>query len=332
MTYDFIINTENVNEYHYRVLTDGIDYKQYMRNPIVLFMHEREFDKKDNQKGTAVIGRCVKLWKNGTDLIATIEFDMDDEFAAAIAGKVERGFIRMASMYADVKSTSSDADLIMPGQIYETVTTCKLVEISIVDIGGNDGAIRLSRGGAPITLQQINSENNLNMSQLKTIALALALPADSHEDKVLGEVQQLRLSKQASDQKVSELETKLKGILTTEATELVSKAVTLGLIPESLTASQIKAFDGDHEGQKAILTKLIGDKEATGTQSAANQVIKEVVLGQRGNSPTATVEETYDYLQKFDSVKLGKIKNEEPEKYAQLAKDYSKGVRYVEKK
>ena len=46
MTYEFIINTENVNEFYYRVLTDGIDYTQYMRNPVVLFMHEREFQKK----------------------------------------------------------------------------------------------------------------------------------------------------------------------------------------------------------------------------------------------------------------------------------------------
>lgn len=330
MTYDFIINTENVNEYYYRVLTDGIDYKQYMRNPVVLFMHEREFDKKDDKKGTAVIGKCVKLWKKGTDLVATIEFDMGDEFAAAIAGKVERGYIRMASMYADVKSTSSEPDLMMPGQVYETVTACKLVEISIVDIGGNDGAIRLSRGGAPIKLKEVNS-NNLNMSQLKTIALALSLPADSHEDKVLGEVQQLRLSKQESDRKVSELETQLNGIKTAEATELVGKAAKLGLIPDSLVDSQIKAFEGNHEGQKAILTKLIEDKEATGTQSAASQVIKEVVLGKKGNSSVTTIEENFDYLQKHDHAKLGKIREENPTLYAQLAKDYAKGVRHTVK-
>ena len=159
MTYDFIINTENVNEFYYRVLTDGIDYTQYMRNPVVLFMHEREFQKKDEKKGTAVIGRCIKLWKKGTDLVATIEFDMDDEFAATIAGKVERGFIRMASMYADVKATTTDPELVLPGQLYETVTKCKLVEISIVDIGGNDGAIRLPRDGNQLKHQKINLEN-----------------------------------------------------------------------------------------------------------------------------------------------------------------------------
>ena len=51
MTHDFIINTEDVNEYKFRVLTDGIDYTQYMKNPIVLFMHEREFAKTDENKG-----------------------------------------------------------------------------------------------------------------------------------------------------------------------------------------------------------------------------------------------------------------------------------------
>ena len=69
MTHDFIINSENVNEYGYRVLTSGIDYKQYLRNPVVLFMHRR-FD--DENRGSEVIGRCLKLAVSGTDLIATI--------------------------------------------------------------------------------------------------------------------------------------------------------------------------------------------------------------------------------------------------------------------
>jgi len=329
MTYDFIINTENVNEFYYRVLTDGIDYTQYMRNPVVLFMHEREFQKKDEKKGTAVIGRCIKLWKKGTDLVATIEFDMEDEFAAAIAGKVERGYIRMASMFADVKATTTDPDLVLPGQLYETVTKCKLVEISIVDIGGNDGAIRLSRNGGQLKLQKINLENKNDMS-LKTIALALAMSADSGEDAVLKEVQQLKLAKEQSDKKATDLETEIKGIRLSSATALVEKAVSLGLIPEALKASQILAFENDHDGQTVVLTKLIEDKEAANGQGGNQTKVKEVVLaGKNGTGAfEADTKESFDYLQRFDAVKLAKIRDDEPAKYAQLAKDYQAGVRY----
>lgn len=328
MTYDFIINTENVNEFYYRVLTDGIDYTQYMRNPVVLFMHEREFQKKDEAKGTAVIGRCIKLWKKATDLVATIEFDMEDEFAKAIAGKVERGFIRMASMFADVKATTTDPEMILPGQLYETVTKCKLVEISIVDIGGNDGAIRLSRNGGQLQLQKINQENQNDMS-FKTIALALAMSADSGEDAVLKEVQSLKLAKETAEKKATALETEIKGIRLSAATEMVEKAIKLGLIPEVLKDSQIKAFEADHAGQTVILSKLIGDKETNATQTGNHQAVKEVILSGK-NTTTSTgsnTEETFDYLQKHDTVKLAKIRDEEPAKYAELAKAYANGVR-----
>lgn len=330
MTYDFIINTENVNEFYYRVLTDGIDYTQYMRNPVVLFMHEREFQKKDEKKGTAVIGRCIKLWKKGTDLVATIEFDMDDEFAATIAGKVERGFIRMASMYADVKATTTDPELVLPGQLYETVTKCKLVEISIVDIGGNDGAIRLSRDGNQLKLQKINLENKNDMS-LKTIALALALSADSGEDTVLKEVQELKLAKEKSEKKANDLETEIKSIRLSAATTLVDKAIQLGLIPEALKDSQLKSFEGDFDAQKVILSKLIGEKETANGQGGDQSKLKEVILAGKTTTTIGDTEESFDYLQKHNTVKLAKIRDEQPEQYAKLAKEYAAGVRHTNK-
>lgn len=330
MTYDFIINTENVNEFYYRVLTDGIDYAQYMRNPVVLFMHEREFQKKDEKKGTAVIGRCIKLWKKGTDLVATIEFDMDDEFAATIAGKVERGFIRMASMYADVKATTTDPELVLPGQLYETVTKCKLVEISIVDIGGNDGAIRLSRDGNQLKLQKINLENKNDMS-LKTIALALALSADSGEDTVLKEVQELKLAKEKSEKKANDLETEIKSIRLSAATTLVDKAIKLGLLPEALKDSQLRAFEFDFEGQKVVLAKLIGEKETANGQGGDQSKLKEVILAGKTTTTITDTEETFDYLQKHNTVKLAKIRDEQPKQYAKLAKDYAAGVRHTNK-
>ena len=318
MTYDFIINTENVNEYGYRILTDGIDYEQYMRNPVVLFMHEREYQKSGKEKGSAVIGRCIKLYKKGTDLVASIEFDEADEFAQKIAGKVARGFIRMASMYGDVKESSMDAELLLPGQTYETVTKSKLVEISIVEIGGNDDALKLSKSKVDnLKLKKITNTVDMNF---KTIALALNIPADSTEDVILKEVQELRLAK-------TNAEKQLKGIQDQEATQLVDKAIALGLIPEALKTVQLSAFTGDFDGQKAVLSKLISEKETEEGQQEVNQKIKEVVLNGKPNQASNT-QETFDYLQKFDPIKLAKIQQETPEVYKSLVADYAKGVRH----
>lgn len=328
-THTFVVNSENVNEYKYRVLTGGIDTEQYLRNPVVLFYHERTNGK---DRGSEVIGRVIKLWVEDKKLLAEVEFDVDDKFAAKIAGKVERGFIRMASMYADVLSSSSDPEDLLPGQVYETVTKCKLIEISIVDIGGNDDALKLSKAsGEHLKLEKLILNKPENMSQLKTIALALGKSADTGEDALLKEIQTIMLAKTNAETKVVELKAELKAIKLGEATEMVEKGISLGLIPEVFKATQIAAFDTDFDGQKAILSKLITDKQAETAQAGTANTIKEVVLGgnnKEGITPTA---ETFDYLQKHNIVKLQKMKDENPTEYEKLHADYKNGVRHTAK-
>ena len=326
MKHQFIINTENVNSYGYRILTDGIDYAQYMRNPIVLFMHERGGY---GNKGSEVIGRCTRLYKEGTTLIAEVEFDEQDEFAKKIAGKVERGYIRMASMYAEIKEVSTQPQHILEGQIYETVTACKLVEISIVDIGGNDNALKLSKDGKPFQLKKIVTNTSNNMD-IKVIALALGMGENSKEEAVLSALHSLKTDKEKAEAQVVSLTKTIKDTQNAEATTLVDKAVKLGLIPEALKESQLKQFEADFDGQKAVLSKLVADKEAENTQQGKANTVREVVLG-AGAKPTGTADENFDYLQKYNPAKLRQLRDEQPEEYARLAKDYAKGVRYTEK-
>ena len=319
MKHQFIINTENVNSYGYRILTDGIDYAQYMRNPIVLFMHERDGY---SNKGSEVIGRCTRLYKEGTTLIAEVEFDEQDEFAKKIAGKVERGYIRMASMYAEIKEVSTQPQHILEGQVYETVTSCKLVEISIVDIGGNDNALKLSKDGKPFQLKKIVTNTSNNMD-IKMIALALGMGENTKEEAVLSAIQALKLAKEKAEAQVVSLTKTIKDTQNAEATTLVDKAVKLGLIPEALKESQLKQFEADFDGQKAVLSKLIADKEAENTRQGKANTVREVVLG-AGAKPTSTSDESFDYLQKHNPAKLRQLRDEQPEEYA-------KGVRYTEK-
>ena len=326
MKHQFIINTENVNSYGYRILTDGIDYAQYMRNPVVLFMHERGVNA---YKGSEVIGRCTRLYKEGTTLIAEVEFDEQDEFAKKIAGKVERGYIRMASMFAEIQEVSTQPQHILEGQVYETVTACKLVEISIVDIGGNDNALKLSKDGKPFQLKKIVTNTSNNMD-IKVIALALGLGENTKEDTVLSALHSLKTDKEKAEAEVVALKKTISETRTAEATALVDKAVQLGLIPEVLKESQLKQFEADFDGQKAVLSKLVADKEAENTQQGKANTVREVVLG-AGAKPTGTANENFDYLQKKNPERLRALRDKEPEEYARLAKEYANGVRYTEK-
>lgn len=317
MKHTFIVNTEDVNTHGYRVLTDGIDYKQYMRNPVVLFMHER------GNKGNEVIGRCVRLYKEENTLFAEIEFDTEDEFAKQIAGKVGRGYIRMASIYADIKASSSSPEHILEGQIYETVTACKLVEISIVDIGGNDNALKLSKDGKPFQLNKLKTEYKMN---LKTIALALGMSESAQDEDVLKEVQSLKLAKENAEKRLATLEQKQREMQTAEATQIVEKAIALGLIPEALKAGQLKQFENDFDGQKAVLSKLITEKESQNQANGKAEAVRKVILG-KGEKPTTDATETFDYLQKHNPEKLRLIRDSDPEEYARLAKEYASGRR-----
>ena len=326
MKHQFVINDENVNCYGYRILTDGIDYKQYMRNPIVLYKHTRD----DNtNKGSEIIGRCTRLYKEGTTLIAEVEFDEQDEFAKKIAGKVERGYIRMASMYAEIKEVSTEPQHLLEGQVYETVTACKLVEISIVDIGGNDNALKLSKDGKPFQLKKIVTNTSNNMD-IKVIALALGMGENSKEEAVLSALHNLKTDKEKAEAQVVALKKTINETRTAEATTLVDKAISLGLIPEALKKSQLKQFEADFDGQKAVLSKLVADKEAENTQQGKTNTVREVVLG-AGAKPTGTANENFDYLQKYNPAKLRQLRDEQPEEYARLAKEYAKGVRYTQK-
>ncbi len=331
MTHQFIINDENiVNEYGYRVMTEGIDTVQFMRNPIVLYIHERGFKKANGPEGNEVIARVIKLWKDKGQLMAEVEFDVAEEFSKRIAGKVERGYVRMASIYADVIATSTDLADVLPGQIFETVTESKLVELSIVDIGGNDNALKLSRGGKKIKLKRLNTKTKTNIDMnIQTIALSLGMGADSAAENIMAKVNEIKLAKDKAEARVKELEAGIKDSEKAEAVVLVDKAVKLGLIPEGLKESQLKSFEGDFNGQKVVLSKLIGDKEADDAKDGKHQTVREVVLSGKGGNGKKTVELSFDYLQKNDPEELRRIHKEQPDEYVRLSKEYAAGKRYT---
>lgn len=332
MTHKFVINTENVNSYGYRILTAGINYDQYLKNPVVLFMHERY---NDDDRGSEVIGKCVALTREQNQLIAEIQFDEQDEFSQKIAGKVERGFLKMASMYAEELVCSSAPEDLLPGQKYETVKQCKLIEISIVDIGGNDDALKLSKKGDNIPLKPLNEIKNSdnNMSQFKVIALALGKSADSDESATLAAVNELKLAKETAENEAKEWKDKFVQLQKTEAENLVEKAVKLGLVNEALKSAQVTDLLSDFDAKKVVLAKLIEDKEKELDKTGKTRTVATAVQLAKGANVTESEDgkDSFDFLQRHNAVELKRIQEEEPEKYAKLAKEYASGVRYTAK-
>lgn len=132
-----VISTERINSYGSRVLTAGIDLRQYEKNPIILYMHRR------GRREDIPIGIMTNLRVEDGVLYGTPKFDEDTEEERIIAKKWERGTLRMLSAGLDVIEWSEDPALVVAGQTRPTVTKSKLIEVSVVDIGSNDDALQV---------------------------------------------------------------------------------------------------------------------------------------------------------------------------------------------
>ena len=173
------ISNETLNCYGTWIRTEGIDLTQFNRNPVLLWMHQRG----------VVIGMIKDIRVADGEVTGEPWFDEVREESRLAKQQWEKGTLRMGSPNFEILETSEDAALLKPGQTRPTVTRCKLMEYSMVDIGGNDDNIRLSYEGREIRLdagdgcdlpllkESFNENQTLQTmnEQLKTIALMLGL-------------------------------------------------------------------------------------------------------------------------------------------------------------
>ena len=229
MNYDVLISNSKLNCFGFRVLTSGIDMAQFGKNPIMLFMHNRPFGR--DTDGMLPIGTVINLRIENDDLMGTLNFDEVDDFSKQIKAKWDAGTLRMVSPGLDPKERSEDPAYLLPGQKYATVTKSKLLEISVVDMGGNDDALALYADGKLITLS-LGGDNeflkpiniiNQNDESMKSIALFLGLPETATEAEILAKVTSIKL---ASD-KVTSLEAEAATQRDLAITTEVEAAITL---------------------------------------------------------------------------------------------------------
>lgn len=326
MPHTFVVSDESINEYGFRVLTNGIDLTQFRQNPIMLYMHNRNTY---NPTGGEVIGRWENIRVEGDKLLADAVFDESETLGKKIADKVRGGFIKMASIGIRKREISEAKEHLKAGQTRPTVTKSVLDEISIVDMGGNNNALKLyNNNGEEEQLQELNFKSKPNMSELKSVAIALGLDAEASEAEVLVAVSSLKSAKETAETKLGNFEDALKLSQKKEQDALLAKAEKLGLIDKAAVPAYEALFAKDHDNTKnAVEALLATKKDDDGKQAQLGNFLKGIG-GNATNEPT-DAKLTFDYLQRYNSVQLKHIKENEPETYAQLVADYAKGVRYT---
>jgi hypothetical protein len=202
---EVVISNSSLNSHGFRVLTSGIDTVQFKRNPILLWMHSRAW--RGTTDEVLPIGRIENLRIEGDNLIGTPVFDEKDEFALKIKHKFENGFLKMVSPGLDPVETSDDPLHILQGQRRATVTKSKLIEVSMADIGSNDDALVLYKDGKMLNLAsgadslhipEIRLKQDLNNTQMKTIALKLGLSETATEEEILSKIGALQTQSAAA--------------------------------------------------------------------------------------------------------------------------------------
>lgn len=320
MAKEVIISTSGLNCYGGRVLTSGIDLTQFQKNPLLVWMHRRSFD-----RDAMPIGRIDNLRTDGDRLIGTPVFDQNDEFAKKIESKWENGFLRMASAGIEIIETSDAPEHLLQGQTRRTITRCRLEEVSIVDMGGNDEALQLyDRSGKVLKLaagedndalpllapekkddpsgtapdgKADNQTNKLTQSMNKEILQLLGLSETATEQEAVGA---LRLLKEKADK--------------VETLQLASiTAVVDGAIAE-------KRITADKKEHFVNIGKAAGIDSLRTTLSLMQPVRKPTEVIHQTDAPRDDEPKTYAKLSDVPANQLEKLREERPQDYERLYK------------
>lgn len=300
------LTNDSLNSYGTRVLTDGLDIEQYNRNPVLLWMHQRG----------QVIGTLTDIQKEHGEITGLLNFDEASELSQRCKKQWEFGSLRMVSVGIDILEWSNDPNLAVEGQTMATITKSKLTEVSVVDIGANDDAIRLnyqgqqlnlSAGGAcplPSLYNQSNQPQSTYPTEMdtKVLALKLGLPEGADETAIYAKIDEIK----ATSTEVETLRAEKEAVIQREVEALVDGAV---------AEKKIELKMRDHFLQ---LGKSVGaDNLRTTFQSMSPREKLSATLNSFGQ---AVQPKTYAKLSDVPSEELMQLRDSDPVRYKQLYK------------
>ena len=306
-----VISDESINSYGFWVVTSGIELEAFLKNPVMLWNHNRD------DHGTADAQLPIGIWKdlrieNGV-LTGEPVFDETDEFAVKIKKKYEAGILNACSMGFVPLEWSDAPEMLKQGQTRATVTRSRLMEISICDIPSN--------ANATVVLYDENSKT-INLSDLpnkalgpkindmpKEIALKLGLDENASPEACVEAIQK-------KDERIATLEAENKTLKEhekagndakkAEAVRLLDDAVKSGRIDAKSRPQFEKLFELDHEAAKAALAEM----------PARQPLTAQPPKGDAGSDERSS----WNYLDwmKKDPEGLRKMKTEDPDRFKTL--------------
>ena len=268
-----VISDESINSYGFWVMTDGIDLSAFLKNPVMLWNHNR------GGLGVTSDQLPIGIWKDlriengpstGSGPVLTGEpvFDENDEFAVKIKQKYESGILNACSIGFAPLEWSDAPEMLKEGQKVATVTRCRLLEISICDIPSNANAtvVLYDDDNKAINLSDLPNKAigpKINNNMPKEIALTLGLDENASPQACVDAIQRkddeiasLKAQKATLEAKEKARELAEAEARKQEAVTLLDDAVKKGRIDATVRPQFEKLFELDHEAAKTALAAL----------------------------------------------------------------------------
>lgn len=265
------------NSYGFRVDLAGLDTERFRANPVMLYRHD----------SSQVIGRWENLRIEDGKLMADAVFDTEDEEAAKIAGKVERGFLKGCSMGIRILDLHEIEGV-------DVSTRSELIEGSVCPIPSDAGAIVLyDENRKVLTYEEVRLSFN---NQQKPTQMAEKKESPTVEQQL-----------EAKDQEIAQLKAQIAQNKKEAVGAYLDAAVASGKITADEKENYQKLADSDFETVK----KIIDAK-----QPKASQSLRELAV--QSNTHADRADWTYLDWMKKDSEGLARMKKENPSEFARL--------------
>lgn len=120
---EFIVSTGALDSHGERINVDGINLKDYKKNPVVLWAHDGF---------NLPIAKTTKIWKEGGKLMARAKFYMKHEFPRQVYDYIVDGYLNAVSIGGMVEEWGDDG---------RTIAKLNMKEFSVVPIPANQEAL-----------------------------------------------------------------------------------------------------------------------------------------------------------------------------------------------
>lgn len=316
MAKSFVLHDESKNTKGFKMLTSGANLDEFRKNPVMLLMHN-DYD--------MPIGRWENIRIEGTQILADPVFDELDEKAAKVKGKVDRDFVRMASIGSWApEEIDYEPNPDRLGESIAVVTKWTVREASIVPIGSNHNAMYFydRKSGKQVDVKDLSdliklmdkieiTPNIKKMDELNKI-LNLADTATDAErtaaiNAIISNVDRLKADNATLTTRIDELNLADKNKRSAEAITLIDAAVKDGRLDAKGKDTFVKLFDLDFDSAKATL-EAIPQRGSVARQIEAGKDVPAVELAD-------FTKKSWDELDKAG--KLIQLKDKFPDLYAE---------------